>query len=57
MLFRSPRIRCGPGLFPAGVVGYGQSLAAFRAAGGKHLAAVGGRHSFTEAVLVDLLSL
>ena len=32
-------------------------LAAARAAGGKHFAAVGGRHSFTEAVLVDLLSL
>ena len=47
----------GKRLFPAGIVGNGQFLAAFGAACGEHFAAVGGRHSLTETVLIDLLSL
>jgi hypothetical protein len=43
-------------LFHAGLVGNGEFLAAFGAACGKYLAAVGRTHSETEAVLVNPLS-
>ena len=35
------------------LVGDGQSLSAFAAAGGQHFSTIGGRHSLAETVLVD----
>ena len=44
---------CLPGLFACEVVAYRKGSAAFGATACKHLAAVFGRHSFAEAMLVD----
>ena len=43
-------------LLAGNVVGNSKTLAAFRTATGKDLAAIGGSHTFTEAVFVDSLA-
>lgn len=56
LLLRACYIRLksvGRGLFAAEMIGYGERIAAFCTTTGKHLATVGGCHSFAEAVLVN----